>query len=180
MPLIIRPYADTDRAAMTALYTAAWHATYDAVDGAETIDRVIAALMTGESPEMFAMPSGDIALVALHRGRIVGGMRGHPRGDAVHLSGMYVAPEAQRLGIGGALLKELLRRLPDDTVLRADVRPTSTSARAFYARQGFVETGRGRTDVGGNHCVDMVELRRDAKRSRWRFPFLRRRPTKSA
>ena len=64
MPLLIRPYVDSDRAAMTALYSAAWHATYDAVDGAATIDRVIAALMQGETPAMFSLAPGDLALVA--------------------------------------------------------------------------------------------------------------------
>jgi ribosomal protein S18 acetylase RimI-like enzyme len=160
--MIIRPFRHSDRAAMTALYSAAWHATYDAIDGPETIDRVIAALMQGEAPEMFTMPDGDIALVAESDGQLIGGIRGHPRGDAVHLSGMYVDPGTQRHGVGGALLSALLAHYPTGTAIRADVRPTSQSARTFYARNGFVEIGLGRTDVGGNHHVDMIELQRPA------------------
>jgi GNAT superfamily N-acetyltransferase len=158
--MIIRPFINSDRAAMTALYSAAWHATYDAVDGAETINRVIAALMQGDTPEMFTMPDGDIALVAELDGQLIGGIRGHPRGDAIHLSGMYVDPRMQRHGVGGALLAALLAHCPADTALRADVRPTSRSARKFYARHGFIEIGLGHTDVGGNHTVDMIELQR--------------------
>ena len=160
MQLTIRPYTDMDRVEMTALYSAVWHATYDGVDGAAAIDRVIAALLEGETPAMFEMPLGDVALVAEYERRLIGGVRGHPRGDAVHLSGMYVAPDAQRLGVGGELLAELVRWFPAGTTFRADVRPTSHSARRFYARQGFVEIGRGRADVGGDHWVDMIELRR--------------------
>ncbi len=160
MPMIVRPFRHSDRPAMSALYGAAWHATYDAIDGAATIDRVIAALMDGEAPEMFTMPEGDIALVADLDGRLLGGVRGHPRGDAVHLSGMYVDPGMQGQGVGNALLMALLAHFPDGTTLRADVRPTSLLARKFYARHGFVEIGLGRTDVGGDHWVDMIELQR--------------------
>ena len=161
MALIIRPYRDdADRGGMTALYSDAWHATYDGVDGAAAIDRVIVALLSGEPPEMFELPDGDIALVAERDGRLVGGIRGHPRGDEVHLSGMYVAPDAQGRGIGKALLDELVRWFPRTVALRADVRPTSTQARRFYARHGFVEINRARTDVGGDHWVDTIELMR--------------------
>ena len=160
MRLIIRPYANEDRAAMTALYRRAWHDTYDAVDGAAAIDRVIVALLEGEPPEMFSLPPGDVALVTEFGRRLIGGIRGHPRPSGVHLSGMYVAPDAQRCSAGSAMLATLLGRFPPDTVVRADVRPTSLAARQFYARHGFVEIGRSRADVGGNHWVDVIELRR--------------------
>ena len=144
MSLIIRPYADpADRPAMIALYRAAWHAAYDAIDGAPAIDRLIENLVQGDPPEMFAWAAGDIALAAERDSRIVGGARAHPRADGVHLSGMYVAPDRMRCGIGGALLTKLYARFPAATVWRADVRPTSTAALHFYARHEFREVGRG-------------------------------------
>lgn len=147
---------------MTALYSAAWHAAYDQIDGVAVIDRVIAALLDGDPPEMFELPEGDIALVAEADGRLIGSIRGHPRPDSVHLSGMYVAPDALRCGAGSGLFARLLSYFPPETIVRADVRPTSSAARQFYARHGFVEIGRGRTEVGGDHWVDMIELRREA------------------
>ena len=147
---------------MTALYSAAWHHTYDSVDGANAIDRVIAALLVGEPPEMFSMQPGDVALVAQSGQNLVGGIRGHPRAGIVHLSGMYVSRLSQGTGVGKALLRALLTYWPVDTVLRADVRPTSISARRFYERQGFVEIGRSRANVGADHWVDVIELQRSA------------------
>jgi ribosomal protein S18 acetylase RimI-like enzyme len=163
MGLVIRPFEDADRAEMTALYAAAWHATYDDVDGAVAIDRVIAALMEGDNPEMFVLGEHDVALVAELDGRLVGGIRGHPRDGELHLSGLYVAPDEQRRGVGAAMLEVLLSRYSAPFAVRADVRPTSMVARRFYARHGFVEIGRGHADVGGNHWIDTIELRRDAR-----------------
>ena len=162
MQFIIRPYADpADRPAMIALYRVAWHAAYDAIDGAVAIERLINSLLQGGAPEMFACPEGDVALVAVSDGAIVGGARAHPRDDGVHLSGMYVMPDRMSCGIGGALLANLFVRFPLAASWRADVRPTSGAALRFYARQGFREAGHGRADVGSGHWVDMIELRRD-------------------
>ncbi len=159
--MLVRPFLDSDREAMTEVYSAAWHQTYDRIDGAAAIDRVIFALMGGEPPEMFTMQPSDVALVAVRGGRLIGGIRGHPRAGMVHLSGMYVATDAHRSGVGHALLARLSTFWPSDTIVRADVRPTSVAARRFYARQGFREIGRGRAHVGADHWVDMIELRRD-------------------
>jgi GNAT superfamily N-acetyltransferase len=158
--LTIRAYDDVrDRAEMTALYTAAWHAAYDAVDGAGTIDRVIAALLEGEPPDMFMLPYGDVALVAVTpEGAIVGGIRGHPRAGVVHLSGMYVAPPWLRRGVGRVLLTALLERFAPGTVIQTDVRPESASALAFYTRMGFGRIGSSQSSPGGGHWVDTVEM----------------------
>ena len=159
--ILVRPFADpADREAVIALYRAAWHTTYDPIDGAPAIDRLIQFLLRDEPPGMFAMAATDMALVAEQDGRIVGSARAHPRNDGVHLSGMYVAPACQHNGIGMALLAELIARFPSDTRWRADVRPASIGACRFYERNGFVEIGRSRADVGGGFWVDQIELAR--------------------
>lgn len=163
MTASIRPYDNADRAAMTEFYRAAWHATYDAIDGADAIDRVIAALLVGEPPEMFDLASTDVALVAECDSELVGGLRGHPRDGVVHLSGMYVAAVSQRSGIGSALLAEMLRRFPVDTVMQADVRPSSASALRFYERHRFIVVGAGSGNVGGGHTVEMITMQRQSK-----------------
>lgn len=160
MPIAVRPYDDArDRAGMIALYRAAWHANYDATDGHDTIETLIGTLLHGAEPQMFALPEGDIALVADDAtGALVGGLRGHPRAGILHLSGMYVAPTGLRFGIGRALIADLFSRFPPGTVVRADVRPESAAALAFYARLGFERIGRTRTNAGGDHWVDTLEL----------------------
>ena len=161
MTLTIRTYIDAeDRAQMIALYRAAWHATYDPVDGPDAIARLISNLLDGEPPEMFVLPEGDLALVACFGADIVGGVRGHPRAGIVHLSGMYVRPDMQNRGVGRALLAGLSSHYPPGCVVRADVRPTSRSALAFYAGLGFQKVGTSRSHVGGDLWADTVTVQR--------------------
>jgi ribosomal protein S18 acetylase RimI-like enzyme len=160
----IRDYDDArDRPQMIALYTAAWHASYDGVDGVAIIDKLIADLLQGDAPQMFELPAGDVALVAELDGKIVGGVRGHPRQGILHLSGMYVDPRGVRRGAGRTLLDALFQRYPAGTVVRADVRATSRGAISFYARLGFLRVGRSRTHVGGELWADTVEMQRTLK-----------------
>jgi ribosomal protein S18 acetylase RimI-like enzyme len=157
----IRNYNDAkDRPDMIALYRAAWHATYDAVDGPQVIAQLISDLLDGNPPEMFVLPEGDLALVACLGTDIVGGIRGHPRAGIVHLSGMYVHPERQNRGAGRALFAQLLTHYPPGSVLRADVRPTSNGALAFYASLGFQKVGASRSHVGGNLWADTITMQR--------------------
>jgi GNAT superfamily N-acetyltransferase len=81
-------------------------------------------------------------LVARESGEPVGflALRG---GDVDHL---YVHPDAQRRGVGTALLAAAKARRPDGLELWAFQR--NTPALAFYARHGFVE--RRRTDGSAN------------------------------
>jgi ribosomal protein S18 acetylase RimI-like enzyme len=160
-PLVIRPFVDpADREAVAALYRTTWHATYDSVDGADAIDRVLADQLHGDAPEMFDLASGDAALVASIGDLIVGSARAHPRHDGVHLSGFYILPGYQRRGVGAALFRGLRRLFPRSTIWRASVRPTSAAAKRFYARHGFREIRRSQSDVGGGHLIDAIELER--------------------
>jgi putative acetyltransferase len=59
---------------------------------------------------------------------------------------LYVRPEAQREGIGSALLDAAKARRPSG--LRLWVFERNSGARAFYARHGFTEVTR--TDGSGN------------------------------
>jgi ribosomal protein S18 acetylase RimI-like enzyme len=161
---LIRNYDDArDRPQMTAIYTSAWHATYDSADGATVIDNLIADLLAGDQPEMFALPAGDVALVAVLDSALVGGIRGHPRQGVLHLSGMYIDPNFTRRGIGRALLSSLLGQFSAGTIVRADVRPTSLGAIAFYAQMGFQCVGRSRTRVGGDLWSDTTQMQRALK-----------------
>lgn len=157
--LRIRPQRDSDSSALVRLYRAAWHATYDAIDGADWVEAMSVKLLDGDPPEMFAFAADDIALVAVRFGRIVGAIRAHRRAGLSFISGFYLYPHLQRRGIGSALLMTLLARIPPGEVVQLNVRPTSTAARQFYAAHGFVELGHGREDVGHGAPIDVVYLR---------------------
>jgi len=60
------------------------------------------------------------------------------------LESIAVAPTAQRQGVGGRLLEDLLRSLrkAEITEVMLEVRASNRAARGFYASAGFAETGR--------------------------------------
>jgi GNAT superfamily N-acetyltransferase len=67
--------------------------------------------------------------------------------QAGKLSLCYVLPEAQRTGIGGALLAAAEAKAREWGVGRLTLKST-TIAREFYARHGYTNAGRDRTCYG--------------------------------
>lgn len=66
--------------------------------------------------------------------------------DHAHLRGMAVAPSHQRAGVGGRLIRRVLRELqgPEPVVVTLETTAPLADARRFYARHGFAPTGRRR------------------------------------
>jgi ribosomal protein S18 acetylase RimI-like enzyme len=87
-------------------------------------------------------------LVAVRGGRVVGfgSMRG------AELAGLFVAPEAQRSGVGRALVAELCAGM----AVTLEVYTLNMHGRAAYHRLGFVETGRRVDTATGLERVQMV------------------------
>jgi len=75
--------------------------------------------------------------------------------DAGEIHMLFVAPEAQRRGVGTALLEEVASRFG---VLHLDVNEQNPTARAFYGARGFVKVGRSDTDGQGRSFL--LHLRR--------------------
>ena len=69
-----------------------------------------------------------------------------------YVAGLYLAPEARGRGIGAALLAAAKAARPEGLSLWAFL--ANEGARRFYAREGFVESGRteGRTRKGCRTC----------------------------
>ena len=87
------------------------------------------------------MPAADIH-VAETEGAVVGFLA--LLGSFV--GGLFVDPSRHGQGIGRALVLEARRRHP---VLEVEVYEANAAARGFYARIGFVETGRRERDDQG-------------------------------
>lgn len=141
----VRSASEQDMAAVSTLLGETWHATYDALYGAE---RVAAITADWYSPaalkRQLARPEGEF-LVA-DDGRRLGGMAfaAPVKGDAetVQLHQLYVRPDCQRMGVGRDLFAEIETCFPDAKRMRLEVEPQNASAIAFYEAHGFVETGR--------------------------------------
>lgn len=82
--------------------------------------------------------AGDLALVALRGGALVGFVCAHDFGFRAYLSELIVSEAEQRSGVGTALLRHVESRLADRgcAVLIADVHPP---AEIFYRRLGWAE-----------------------------------------
>lgn len=82
-------------------------------------------------------------------------------GAAIHA--LYVAPDARRRGIGTALLAEAQAAAD---ALELETFEANAAARAFYAAQGFAETGRS---AGAGNDEGLPDVR-----WRWQAPQRRR------
>src|SRR5689334_17056342 len=110
-------------------------------------------------------------LVAERDGMIIGFAGIIARGDLVYLTDLFVAPETQSHGVGGALLDAIL---PRDGRTLATIGSSDPRAQALYIRAGMtpewpdyqihVERERWRTanvDLGGVHMIEAARMEAD-------------------
>ncbi|MBZ9707975.1 GNAT family N-acetyltransferase [Mesorhizobium sp. ESP7-2] len=142
--MFVRTAGDRDLAAVRALLVETWHATYDAIYGAERVTEItnerhsIASLKA-----RLAKPNSEF-LVA-DDGKRIGGMafaEAVGDGGVVMLRQLYVLPLLQDRGIGGMLLDEIIESFPEAHRIRLEVEEKNGRAVAFYQANGFVQAGR--------------------------------------
>ncbi len=96
-----------------------------------------------ELREIEEIVRGAIALVAEEAGDPVGFALARKKGPRLgFLSDLYVRPEARRLGVARALVREVVERLQADGVemLELEVKESNRGASAIYQRWGLRET----------------------------------------
>lgn len=102
-----------------------------------------------------------VRLTVAERDGVVVGFAGTNEGA---LEMLFVDTGARGSGVGSALLRQVIA---EDGVTRVDVNEQNAAAAAFYARRGFVVTGRSEQDEAGRpYPLLHLSLRaaRDAKR----------------
>lgn len=110
--------------------------------------------LSGRSAEMY--------LPAIEGGRLWvaedGGVIGFAEIDGTELTKLFVRGDRSRRGVGRALLHTALEAIRRSGASSAVLEAT-TNARAFYAQQGFVETGRGEFSHGaGGEPLEIVKM----------------------
>jgi ribosomal-protein-alanine acetyltransferase len=87
---------------------------------------------------------GAVALASEFEGRVTGFIIGRQIAGEGEILNLAVIPERRRQGEGGALLKAALDEFRARRTSRVflEVRESNQAAIAFYAKQGFAETGR--------------------------------------
>ena len=87
---------------------------------------------------------GAVAFVSEGGGRVTGFVIGRQVADEAEVLNLAVESQARRKGQGGALLRAALEEFRSRDVRRVylEVRESNVAARAFYAKRGFLQTGK--------------------------------------
>jgi ribosomal-protein-alanine N-acetyltransferase len=97
---------------------------------------------------------GGIVLVAEAAGRVCGFLCAQAVANDWEIENVVVSGQSLRIGIGNALMQELVQRARREAVstILLEVRESNGPARRLYEKQGFREVGRRR-----NYYVDPSE-----------------------
>jgi ribosomal protein S18 acetylase RimI-like enzyme len=130
-PITIRPATTDDAAAIAAVHQRSRAGTMPYLPpqrrGHDEVTRWVREVV---------LPGGRV-LVAEADGAVVG----YAALAGTELDALYLLPEQRRRGIGSLLLAAVREHSPERLTLH--VFEANVEARAFYARHGFVEVGRG-------------------------------------
>ena len=121
--------------------------------------------LTETLPQLTASLAGAGAvLTARQGGRLIGSVRGHAYADGVwHVGRLMVAPDRQRCGIGGALLRRIETLAPPSTTqIRLVTGAASRPNIGFYRRLGYRVTSN-EVDEAGVPIVVMEKAVRAAE-----------------
>ncbi|WP_337184912.1 GNAT family N-acetyltransferase [Shinella sp.] len=151
----VRTATERDLAKVSALLAETWHATYDALYGADKVSEITARWHS--VPALKArLERKDSEFVVADDGRELAGMgyvamsKDRPKTALLHQ--LYVLPRYQRQGIGRDMFAELETCFPDADAMMLEVDPRNDAAVAFYRAHGFVKVGEARhtaDDVSG-------------------------------
>jgi len=133
MVVLIRPATPDDVPSIRALERQAESAAHWA-------EREYDALFAPDAPTRIALIAMDEADIGQVRGFVIA----RCALDYWEIENVVVAREAQRLGIGTKLIRELLRRAhaAGATSVLLEVRESNLAARKLYEKFGFSEEGR--------------------------------------
>lgn len=140
----VRSASEADLPKVSALLGRSWHATYDAIHGAEKVAEITTSWHSLEALKR-QLVRPDSEFVVADDGRRIGGMAyaamDKDEGDVVHLHQLYVEPELTGKGIGRDLFAEVETCFPAARRMRLEVEPRNERAVRFYTGLGFAELG---------------------------------------
>lgn len=144
---LVRVATGNDVERVRAIGLATWPSTYAFAGD----DFVRHGLATWWSTEAVARGIADtVTLVVESAGDLVGMGNLDLRPDPAVIWKLYVRPEAQGTGVGGALMDALLEALPPDRdAVTIEYLDGNDRAAAFYAPKGFAVTGRSPDETAG-------------------------------
>ncbi|AZO08265.1 MULTISPECIES: GNAT family N-acetyltransferase [unclassified Mesorhizobium] len=157
--MFVRTASERDLAAVRALLVETWHATYDAIYGAQRVTEITDDWHSIASLQARLMRPNSEFLLADDGSRIGGMAFASATTDPkiVLLHQLYVHPDCQRQGIGRLLLDEVELSFPQARTIRVEVEEANASAIAFYEASGFQPAGKT-ADCGGGSGMPALVL----------------------
>lgn len=144
----IRPAGLDDLPAVRRVLVETWHDTYDPLLGRNRVTEITDQWHSVGVLAQQLDGSQSSFLLAERAGEIVGHAFGHARHPpTLFLGRLYVLPQHQRKGVGGALLAALVARHPGLTRIRLTVEVDNAKGVAFYRGQGFTFVGEVTEDA---------------------------------
>jgi ribosomal protein S18 acetylase RimI-like enzyme len=120
-----------------------WHATYDAIYGADKVDAITNSWHSIEALRRRLSKPRSEFVIADDGEDILGMAYASMDTDrTVTLHQLYVNPDAQGRGAGTALLVEMESAFPSAARMRIEVEPANDKAVAFYLKNGYREVAR--------------------------------------
>lgn len=152
----IREAAPDDAPAIAAVARASWHAAYDDLLGAETVDATVDDWYDPEALREQVSRENAVFLVAVVDGSVVGFTDAGPAGDNdphadAFISRLYVEPDRWGAGIGTELTAAVARRLraAGHETVWLEVFAENDAGKSFYEGAGFERVGATEETFGG-------------------------------
>jgi ribosomal protein S18 acetylase RimI-like enzyme len=140
----IRSAGEADLPQVSALLGRSWHATYDAIYGADKVSALTASWHSVPALKT-RLERPDSEFVVADDGRRIGGMAyaamDRDEKDVAVLHQLYVDPDLLGQGIGRDLFAEVETCFPAAKRMRLEVEPKNEKAIRFYTGLGFAEAG---------------------------------------
>ncbi len=135
--LVIRDAVLADVDGVRAVLVRTWHATYDAIYGAERVRQITDNWHSRANLQSQVGKANCQFLVAELQTKIIGTAFASSSEGQTRLHRLYVLPEHKGCGFGYALLSSILVGLNPNERIDLEVEPQNFAAIAFYERQGF-------------------------------------------
>lgn len=160
----VRTASGRDLANVSALLAETWHATYDALYGADKVNEITARWHSVPALKVLLEGKGSEFVVA-DDGREIAGMgyatMAADRPKTALLQQLYVLPRYQRQGIGRDMFAELETCFPDAETMQIRVDQRNLLAISFWERLGFGKTGETGDDLAAGFAAIVLEKRLD-------------------
>lgn len=139
--MFVRTAGERDLEAIRDLLVETWHATYDAIYGAEKVSQINDEWHSPKALRARLDKPRSEFLVADDGVAIAGVAYAEASGETALLKQLYVRPSMQGRGVGGLLLDEVEGSFPEARKLQLEVEEANGKAVTFYVAQGFAKVG---------------------------------------